>query len=270
MILTEPMPYAEAVAAIQRRAPVGSVLNSEEWSDVPLAIRDRAFFSAQQTNLNFLGRAKAGVAALVDGKTDRATQRLELRKLAESLGLAPAGGDGAGTVQDLGSDARLNLILDTNLRQAQGYGNFVEGNQPTVLEQWPAQELIDTNPGATEGRRNWPARWLAAGGTFYNGRMIALKKDLTFWSRLSRFGTPFPPFDYGSYWDVQDVDRETAVDAGLMNASDEVASATADFNATLQASLPKGGSEYARLLADTFPDLVEVADGVLKFLGGAS
>jgi hypothetical protein len=270
MLLTEPMPYAEAVAAIERRAPVGSVLTSEEWSHVPAAIRDRAFFSAQQTNLTFLSRAKEGVSALVAGKTDRATQRLELRKLAESLGLAPAGGDGSGGVSELGSDARLNLILDTNLRQAQGYGNFVQGNQASVLEQWPAQELIDTNPGATEGRRNWPARWLAAGGTFADGgRMIALKSD-PIWAKLSRFGTPYPPFDYGSYWDVMDIDRDEAEALRILKPGEPVGSAVEEFNASLEASLPKGGSEYARLLQDTFPSLVEVAGDVLKFIGGGS
>lgn len=268
MLYTEPMPYAEAVAAAQRRTPVGSVLTSEEWAQVPLALRDRAFFSAQQTNIAFLDRARRGVDGLVAGNTDRATQRLELRKLAESLGLAPAGGDGAGTVQDLGSDARLNLMLDTQLRQAQGYGNFLQGNEPSVLEQWPAQELIDTNPGQTDGRRNWAARWLAAGGIFVDGgRMIALK-SAPIWAKLSRFGTPYPPFDYGSYWDVQDVDRDEAEAFGLIKPGAPVKSAVEDFNASLEASLPAQGGDYERLLKATFGDQLETGrDGKLAWQG---
>jgi hypothetical protein len=258
MLITEPMPYAEALSAIARRTPVGSVLNSAEWAEVPLALRDRAFFSAQQTNVTFLAKAKQGVEGLVAGKTDRATQRLGLRRIAESLGMAPAGGDGSGGLGDIGSDARLNLILDTQLKQAQGYGNFVQGNEPTVLEQWPAQELIDTNPGNTGKRRNWAARWLAAGGSFFGGRMIALKSD-PIWAELSRFGTPYPPFDFNSYWDVQDVDYDTAVEAGVLKQGEAVESAVPDFNEALEASLPESGSEYARLLQATFGDQLDVS-----------
>lgn len=268
MLFTDPMPFAEAEAAARRRTPVGSVLTSREWEQVPLALRDRAFFSAQQTNVAFLDKARRGVDALVAGKTDRATQRLELRQLAESLGLTPAGGDGAGPVSELGSDARLNLILDTNLRQVQGHGDFIQGNEPSVLDEWPAQELIDTNPGQTSGRRNWPARWLAAGGPpFFGGRMIALKSD-PIWAKLSRFGTPYPPFDFNSYWEVLDVDRETAEAAGLIAPGEPAKSAVPDLNASLEASLPPEGGEYERLLKDTFGDQLETGrDGKLVWQG---
>lgn len=269
MLFTDPQPYAEAVAAARRRTPVGSVLTADEWSQVPLALRDRAFFSAQQTNVAFLDKARRGVDALVAGKTDRATQRLELRKLAETLGLAPAGGDGSGGVSDLGSDARLNLILDTNLRQAQGYGNFAQGDVASVRDEWPAQELIDTNPNQkTPGRRDWSARWLAAGGTFRDGgRMVALKSD-PIWTALSRFGTPYPPFDYGSYWDVRDIGRDEAEALNLIKPGEPTKSAVEDFNASLEASLPPQAGQYEALLKATFGDQLETGrDGKLTWQG---
>lgn len=268
MLFTAPMSFAEAEEAARRRTPVGSTLTSAEWAQVPLALRDRAFFSAQQTNVAFLDKARRGVDALVAGKTDRATQRLELRKLAEQLGLAPAGGDGSGGLGDLGRDARLNLILDTNLRQAQGYGNFVQGNDPDVIDSWPAQELIDTNPGQTTNRRDWPARWLAAGGVFLDGgRMIALKSD-PIWTELSRFGTPYPPFDYGSYWDVRDIGRDEAEAFGVIQPGEPAESAVEDFNASLEASLPPEGGEYEKLLKATFGDQLETGrDGKLTWQG---
>lgn len=269
MIVTEPMPYESAVAAARRRTPVGAVLTSKEWEQVPLALKDRAFWSAQQTNVSFLAKAKGGIDQLVAGKTDRATQRLELRKLAESLGLAPAGGDGGGGVDEIGSDARLNLILDMGLRDAQGRGAYLDGQNPVTLENWPAWELFDTNPNQqTKGRRDWPARWIAAGGPpFFGNRMIALKTDPV-WAELSRFGQPWAPLDYNSYWEMRAVDYDTAVEAGLIERGEVVTPKIEDWNAKLEASLPEAGGEYARLLQATFGDqLATGRDGKLTWQG---
>jgi len=63
----------------------------------------------------------------------------------------------------------------TNLQQAQGYGHWAQGQDPAVLDQWPAQELIRVQE--TRVQRDWAARWASAGGTFFDGRMIALKND---------------------------------------------------------------------------------------------
>ena len=45
--------------------------------------------------------------------------------------------------------------------------------------------------------------------------MIALKNDPV-WTALSRFGRPWPPFDYDSGMGIADIDRETAETLGLL------------------------------------------------------
>ena len=66
-------------------------------------------------------------------------------------------------------------------------------------------------------------RWEAAGGQFTNGRMAALKTD-PIRAAISRFGDPFPPFDYGSDMGLRDIDREEAEALGLQSLGRSVVS----------------------------------------------
>ena len=40
-------PFAEALAKLSSRTPQAADLSSSQWADVPLALRERAFFSAR-------------------------------------------------------------------------------------------------------------------------------------------------------------------------------------------------------------------------------
>lgn len=261
MIFSEPLPFLEAIASRAVRTLLPTELRTKDLAQLEPALRQRAFFSAGQTSAEFLQKASDGIDALLAGTADRATQRMELKKLLGSLGDDSVDNT---DLTDIRSDARLNLILDTNLQQAQGYGQALQGNQADVLDQWPAQELIRVIDSAEP--RDWAARWAAAGGTFFGGRMIALKSD-PIWSAISRFGTPYPPYDFNSGMDVQDVDRDTAVEAGLIGP-DETAEPMplADLNAELQAT-PQVRAEWLRsALAESLQGVAEFdAAGVLKF-----
>jgi hypothetical protein len=172
MLFSAPIPFAEALKANAVRTLLPTELRTKDLAQIEPALRARARFSAGVTSSGFLQQIDDKVTALTAGTTDRATARRDLKTFLGSLG--------DGTVDntdltDIRSDARLNLILDTNLQQAQGYGQAVQGAQADVLDEWPAQELIRVVDSAEP--RDWPARWAAAGGTFYGGRMIALKAD---------------------------------------------------------------------------------------------
>lgn len=65
--------------------------------------------------------------------------------------------------------------------------------------------------------------------------MVALKSD-SVWTNLSRFGRPYPPFDYGSGMGVEDVDREEAIELGLLPA-DEPSDEIPDFDIRLEAEV---------------------------------
>lgn len=261
-MFTEPKPFQEALDALGRRTPVGSALSSREWAEMPLALRERAFLSARVLDIEFLAGAQGQVTQLAQGKTNRAEARTELKRILGSLGADVDESD----LTDLRSNARLNLILDTNLRQAQGFGSWKQGQAPGVLRRWPAQEFVRVR-GSKEEREDWPDRWADAGGLFYGGRMIALKDDPV-WTKLSRFGTPWPPFDFGSGMGVRDVDREEAVSLGVMAEDDEIEPPETSFNDALEASLPDASPGILDAFKGIFGDQVDVGrDGRVTWQG---
>lgn len=267
MTFRAPMPFAEALDSREVRTLLPTDFRTRLLQEIPAQLRERAFFSAGVTNAEFLGRADSAISDLVSGSVDRATKRAELKQLLGRLGYAPVPGE-EDTLTDLSSDARLNLILDTGLQQAQGYGAWRQGQDPAVLDLWPAQELV--REIETEKQRDWPARWAAAGGEFFGGRMIALRND-PIWSRLSRFGLPYPPFDFNSGMGVQDVDRDEAVALGLIDRDTELLPEDRGFNTDLQASPDVRGNALAEALQSSLRDSGIEADfvnGVLRFLGG--
>ncbi|MBA4136765.1 MAG: hypothetical protein C0518_05560 [Opitutus sp.] len=267
MIFRTPLPFREALDSREVRSILPTEFRTRLLAEIPAQIRERAFFSAGVTNAEFLDRANTAIDDLLSGTVDRATKRLELKQLLERLDYAPFAGE-EDTLTDLSSDARLNLILDTNLEMAQGYGHFAQGQDPEILDQWPAQELIRVIE--SEKKRDWPARWAAAGGEFFGSRMIALKGD-PIWTNISRFGLPYPPFDFNSGMDVQDIDRDEAVALGLIARDTQIFPQTRRFNEDLQATPQIRSEQLKDALTDVLGDSAQFdAAGVLRWLGGAT
>ena len=236
MLFPEPQPFAEAARSHAVRALLPTTLSSAELDRLGAEILARAMFSARTTNAGYLQLVQDQVGALLAGDTDAATVRLTLQAALDRLDYVAGSADEEGTITDLRSDQRLNLLVSTNLQQAQGYGAYAQGQDPAILDQYPAQELY-----RAEGRRvprDWPARWQEAGGEFYgNGQSMIALKDADIWTAISAFGNPYPPFDFGSGMDVRDVDRDTAIALGLIDRDTQVEPAPArDFAADAAAS----------------------------------
>jgi len=263
MIFRTPLPFQEALDARAVKQLLPTDFRTKLLAEIPAELRERAMFSAGVTNVEFLQDASDKIDELVAGTTDRATKRLELKKLLDSLNYRPAHGE-EGTLTDLSSDSRLNLILDTNLDQAQGYGHWKQGQQPEVLDLWPAQELIRVRDSKVP--RDWPARWAEAGGEFFGDRMIALKND-PIWTEISAFDSPYPPFDFNSGMDVADVDRATAIEAGLIDRDTQIAPQDRDFNTDLQASHEVRDAALREALGETLAGIAHFVGGVLRFIG---
>lgn len=262
-----PLPFLEALDSREVRSILPTDFRTTLLQEIPAQLRERAFFSAGVTNAEFLSEASAAVDDLLAGQVDRATKRAQLKQLLDRLGYRAALGE-EGTLTDLSSDNRLNLILDQNLQAAQGYGAWKQGQDPAVLDLWPAQELVRVIE--TEKQRDWPARWAAAGGEFLgNGRMIALKND-PIWTKISRFGTPYPPFDFNSGMDVQDVTRDEAIELGLIDRDTELLPQDRGFNDDLQASAAVRSEALATALQEHFAGTAELVGGVLRYIGGLS
>ena len=256
---------------ILQKALVGSSkLDSRQWNSIQAGLRDRAFFSSQVASVRVLHAAREMAAERAGGNLSESEFRREMRKV---LGLdGYDAGENRGTIKDLVTKARLDVIQRTNVEQARGYIHHLEATAPGAFAAFPAQELVRVRQ--RKQPRDWVKRWHDAGGKLYEGRMIALIDDPV-WTAISAFGNPFPPFDFGSGMGVRAVKKSEAVRLGVISADEvkakveELRSKPApDFNANLQATIPmEDNSPEARTLKAAFGDQVRFDGNVAHWQG---
>ncbi len=256
MDLTTPQPNDEAAASIARRRVMPTELSTAELQELDASVRSQSFFSARTMLEDLLEQYRDEVASIVNPeqttRADRVTEdnpegfvntglnpakaRELIKDLLARMGYYPEE-DKRGTLQDLSSDARINLVLRTNVQMAQGEGWWLQSQQPALLDEWPAQELFRAED--REKKRAWLQRWQIAGldtgdpiGTGWtitpDERMIALKNH-PIWDELGSsdnfddaLDQPWPPFAFNSGMWVRDVDRAEAQVLGLIAAGETV------------------------------------------------
>lgn len=138
------------------------------------------------------------------------------------------------------------------------------GNDPDMLDAFPAQELV-----RKEGRkapRAWHKRWTEAGGTLHEGRMVALKTDAV-WTKINRFGTPWPPFDFQSGMGLVELDRDEAEVLGLITMDDVLEPAELPFTENMQADVSSMSPRYVAGLKAIFGEQVSIVDGKAMWVG---
>jgi hypothetical protein len=260
-LLSQPTPLQAAIAKLDSRDPVLSTMRTAEWANMPLAARDRAFFSAGVYWPDFLTTAKSKLldslsmrkeaVARGDAFVDRSSFIGDLRDLAISRGYG-VGADPR-NLRDLASRARLGLIFDMQTNFANGFARWQTDQSPDLLDAFPAQELLPST--ARQPRDTWARRWIDAGGEVINGRIVGLKTDPA-WERLSIFGLPYPPFDFGSQRELMDIDRSEAESLGLISPNQRLQPSTGRFNDKLQASVRDLAPDTMETLASLFGDKV--------------
>lgn len=191
--------------------PDGTGITAAEWMQFKAGVKDRAFWVSRVESLKFVRTCRDRIADLLAGahnKDGAVTSRAEV--VSDIMRAARAAGIAGGTnrISDPGSEARANVIIDTNAGLAAGYADAMRANTYGARLAFPAQELIRIEE--REVPRDWRRRWLDAGGRLYGSRMIALKGDPV-WTAISRFGVPYPPFDFNSGMGVRDVSFDDAV-----------------------------------------------------------
>ena len=257
-----------AAEKILKKALIGSSLNSREWNLVQAGLRDRAFISSQVESMRILHAARRMVADRAGGQLSASEIRRDLRKVISSTGYRPPEGK-EGTLQNLYSKRRLDTIIKTNVEQARGYVRHLDGMKPGAFAAFPGQELIRVRE--RKEKRDWATRWKNAGGRFYNGRMIALRDD-PIWERISVFGNPFPPFDWGSGMGVRAVSRRDSIALGVVTDNevrDKVQELKAEkpvsMNENLAVSVtPEEESE----LRQAFGDQIAIKNGEARWRDG--
>ncbi len=277
MTFSDPIPFTEALEKLRSRGVLPSGLDSFSWSRMPVALRERAFFSSRlesarvlQAMQDYLGDYLANDRAIESHGGLRATGRAEfvanMRELAIREGLGrvdPQTGEISPEIResdlrDIRSLARLQLIFDTQVEAAQEYGYWKQGQDPDILEVFPAQRFIRVRPVMAPR----PYHEAALGE-------VRRKDDLQFWLSLNRdFGVPWGPWGFNSGCGVEDVDRDEAVELGVMREADEVRPVEREFNEGLEASIRDLGPDLAAALRRATGGTA--AGGRLKAGGGAA
>jgi len=122
-------------------------------------------------------------------------------------------------------------------------------------------------------KRHWEARWQEAGAAVgwvgaSKEAMVALKTS-PIWEALSRFGKPWPPFDFGSGMWVRPVLRRRARELGLLQMGQELKPSKAEFTDKLQREVKELKPAARQNLKSIFGDQIEVDQDVVKWKGDA-
>lgn len=202
---------------LDAKTPVPLALPSGVWDVLQADIKELASWLAQVDDVRRVQQYRDTARRILSGSLTRAEARSALRRLLATTGYkAPAGKEN--TIHDLSSEARQNISLDTACGMVAGYADR-ELRKGSMA--YPAQRLVRVAP-RREPRGDWPQRWArACSEVGYEGccaqEMVALTLSPV-WAALSRFGTPYPPFDYGSGMGVRPVSYSEAERLGLATA----------------------------------------------------
>lgn len=250
---SDPLPLSEAAIAREIQTTIGTTLSSAELRRIERDILARATFSARVSLIEIVQRLDDLVEKIIAGEMDFATARTEMKKFLDSIGYEAQPQD-VGTIKDLRTDARIILQLETNVATARGYGQWIQGQTRADLDQWPAQELY--RAFARKQPREWLIRFQKVGGQVFKGRMIALRNS-DIWEALGdpanfpdALGNPYPPFAFNSGMRVRRVDRDTAMNIGLIDRDTEIKPQHRGFNEDLQASPDIRSAALKRVLED--------------------
>ena len=252
------------------KALVGSKLDTKEWAGVQAGLRDRAFFMAQVEDARIHHAARQGVADMLESGKSQSEVRRDIRRVLSDIGYDPDKGiqqgdpSRRGTIKDLLTERRLDVMIETNVGLARGYAEHLRATTEGALRAFPAYELVRVKQ--RKKPRDWDARWKAAAqavgweGVAKDGH-IALKTS-PIWTELSAFDSPHPPFDFNSGMGVDDVSRRECIRIGLIDEDTPPQKPPkVHLNGSLQAEVPftKQSVEWQKLKND-FGDFIQWDD----------
>lgn len=262
MQFVTPIKFEDAIQKLGARSPIGAQLSSRQWSAVPVALRERAIWSATIESVRYAQNLKDSLTDFLSASRDSETGLLaigsrakfieEMRRQAIAQGLGPIDPEDAGTIKDIRSESRLGLIFDVNTKAARAFGDRKQGLDPDVLNEFPAQRFIRVQDVKTERESHIP----------FEG-VVGLKTDLDLWLRINQdFGVPWAPWGWGCGHDVEDVDRDESDRLGLTQPNQPVPGAgDEDFNDHLAASVKNLDPDLIHFLREKFGPQITIQNG---------
>lgn len=267
-ILDQPVDFTEAVKILTSKNLMPTDMSSAELRGIPSSIKRQSIFSARNHINDVLQTIKDSVSTFLKPQTDergvtvgfnKADAREAIRNALKEVGYQAEPGE-EGSLKDLKSGGRIDLIVETNARMAQGAGAEIAASaSDTRLQNWPAWELIrGADVEVPRGERlekgtivevpddGWPARFKAAAEDSGDddainvlnetGRMMA-RKDSELWQSLGdgaggyddTLGNSYEPYAFNSEMVREEVSRDEAVEAGLIDEDDEIEKPDLDF-----------------------------------------
>ena len=228
--------FLTAIANLARRMPVASLFNSAQWQRVAPAIRQKSFFSAtvdsaktlkswRKMLLEWLEGATEEVIT-PDGKKEVAFKEVSLAKFRERAarfaiqeGLATEADFPDQKITNVISNARLQLVFNTNIEQAQEFAYWKQrvGNAD-YLNKYPAARFV-RRPGGNP--KYYRPLHVAAEG------IVKRWDDLSFWlsmnsEEIGGFGVPWGPWGFNSYMRQEPVSRSEAISLGLIRPDERL------------------------------------------------
>lgn len=221
-----PLSIFDAFRSAAARSAMETTLGTEGLREKGAEILARAAFTARGSNTIFASELKRVIDELAAGNIGEGQARTALWECLKAVGYTPEGGFPealpgevppavAGTLQDLSSFQRRDLIVRTQLSLMRGAGEQMRGQTPHRLTLYPAWELVrvtdksaprhwgGVEPGSGKNMLEFP-RWVIAGGKFFAGKMVAFKGDPV-WGELGGYdnfddalGVDHPPFAFNS------------------------------------------------------------------------
>jgi hypothetical protein len=265
MKFVKPTLFAEAVQKLGDKSTIGSKLSSAEWGEMPVALRERGYFISRLENARVLQRSKDslneflvgaretlpnGATALKTGGRAQFVDQMEKFMAKEGIGRT------TGDVRDHTSESRQSLVFNTQTQQAQDYGNWKQGQDPDVLNEFPAQRFI------REHAVRVPRRYHQL-----NVGRVELKSNLKFWLSMNPdFNVPWGPWGFNSGMGVEDVDRDESDRMGLTHPDQKIEPVEKKFNDDLQASTQGLDPEMIEKLKAQFGDQVTFEGDTAKWV----
>lgn len=218
------------------RVVLPTTMSSAEIAELGEEIRRTSVFSARVTNAEFLLAIQEIAGRYQRGEIGLSTARVRLKDILRRLNYDPATGFPGdeelgippaepGSMQDLSSDQRLELILETQAALLRSQAKIEAGRTRPQLMRFPCWELQRYKSSAVP--RNWLQRWVKAGGWLARdaeGRamMVALK-----WAPIWRWlgsrrlfedalDVDTPPFAFNSGMGWRMVPVDEALELGVI------------------------------------------------------